>query len=338
MSEVCILQSIEAQPSYPSKASTSRVIKESSMIRSRQFLRGNAPRRWDIPGTRSGQPLLLPATSLHGQMQAPRLVRPFTLIELLVVIAIIAILASLLLPALSRARDSGTALDCMNNQKQLTYAIFMYTGDSDDYYPINGTNNWSAPYGGISWDDLLSGYDGRPSLDRDNASSDNDMKAAALNYDIHGPHSVYQCASYENSEALSYGSIKAIQRAYSLSFYSTTFGPRNQALGISGRDESRPAGQSRNPSRAIAMTEQNQGNMLGRWTPALDYPPAFRNRFTIGGQETRNAPHYRGRRANFTFADGHGEALDFEATATKPDGTFYWVGPDFNDTMWDAGE
>ena len=75
----------------------------------------------------------------------------FTLIELLVVIVIISILASLLLPAMSRAKDSGRTTHCMNNQKQIGFAILMYSGDGDDVYPTNGTNSWSTPYGGVSW-------------------------------------------------------------------------------------------------------------------------------------------------------------------------------------------
>ena len=70
------------------------------------------------------------------------------------VIVIISILASLLLPAMSRAKDSGRTTHCMNNQKQIGFAILMYSGD--DVYPTNGTNSWSTPYGGVSWDDLLS--------------------------------------------------------------------------------------------------------------------------------------------------------------------------------------
>jgi prepilin-type processing-associated H-X9-DG protein/prepilin-type N-terminal cleavage/methylation domain-containing protein len=83
----------------------------------------------------------------------PLIIRYFTLIELLVVIAIIAILAGMLLPVLSKARESAKSIQCLNQIRQVSFAFRGYASDYNDYLPLRGWVLASGPGSGntVSW-------------------------------------------------------------------------------------------------------------------------------------------------------------------------------------------
>jgi len=75
------------------------------------------------------------------QLRIPKLNRGFTLIELLVVIAIIGILAGILLPVLSRARESARKTLCMSNIKQIGMGLIMYANENSESFPLSSASN-----------------------------------------------------------------------------------------------------------------------------------------------------------------------------------------------------
>lgn len=127
----------------------------------------------DVKEASQIRPCFCEATSTKRKLQ--QLESAFTLIELLVVIAIIAILGSVLLPALGKAKEQGRKSMCLNHFRQLHVAWQMYTMDNDEHFPYNDAAVGAGEFLGM--ENWVSGFLSPRDGVRDNTNSVKLLKA-----------------------------------------------------------------------------------------------------------------------------------------------------------------
>ncbi len=206
-------------------------------------------------------------------------VRAFTLIELLVVIAIIAILASMLLPALSRSKTKAQGIQCMNNYRQLTFCWWMYAQDNNDRLAPNKAQLPTETLGTDSW------IAGGAKIDRTPTNIQN-----GVFYKYNQSIGIYHCPA---DKSMVTGTKIRRFRSVGMSYPWMGGDPGFQEINYRLSDIRSPA-----PVKASVLIDENEDSIDNG---GLGILPA-------GNWSWWNLPASRhGRTCTISFADGHAE-------------------------------
>jgi prepilin-type N-terminal cleavage/methylation domain-containing protein/prepilin-type processing-associated H-X9-DG protein len=271
--------------------------------------------------------------------------RAFTLIELLVVIAIIAILAAMLLPVLSRAKQRAQGALCLSRGKQMMLAVMLYTGDYSEFFPPNPDDGNTLP--GYNWCAGNAGIGGGEEFNPDVLKDP--TRSLVVPY-LTGSVDLFRCPAdkrqgkYQGINPAFIGQIVPAARTFSMNQAVGTIDPGYEATGFGSSSAYMHYGI---PTLSVNGPWLNNQHTNQRNSPWFTYGKATDNRvpgpamlwvlldedakglndaaFAFGMESSQwfDAPGtYHNGGCGFAFADGHSETHRWVSRTEKQRGGF----------------
>jgi prepilin-type processing-associated H-X9-DG protein len=231
---------------------------------------------------------------------------------LLVVIAIIAILAALLLPALSRAKRQADGISCLNNLKELTVADYLYAGDNKDAIPPNGLVGDDTTDAEITASWIAGDVSGRQGID---GVTNLENIRFALIFPYNKSYGIYRCPADHDAVVVSGTKPAERVRSYSVS---GMMGDNLTATDVhTGIKENYRFTDVRDPApSASSLFWEEQASASPAATSIDD--GYFAIDYTDYGPSWRNVPGSRhGDHGQLSYADGHAQVMKWLRPTTQ---------------------